>query len=68
MRFVMEFVAQLVGWALLAVSAGSLYLLATTGSAPAIGSAPLAVLVVIGSAALIWATRKSLYKKKYRGY
>ena len=47
---------------------GSLYLLVTTGTAPAIDSAPVASAVVLGSAALIWVTRRSLYKKQYRGY
>jgi len=51
---------------MLAVGGGSLYLLVTTGTAPAIGSAPVAGAVVLGSAALIWVTRKSLYKKEYR--
>ena len=65
-RWVVEFVLQVVGRAMLAVGGGSLYLLVTTGTAPAIGSAPVAGAVVLGSAALIWVTRKSLYKKEYR--
>jgi hypothetical protein len=63
-----EFVLQVVGWTMLAIGGGSLYLLVTTGSAPAIGFAPAAVAVVLGSAALIWVTRRSLYKKQYRRY
>ena len=61
-----------VGWcratAMLAIGGGSLYLLVTTGSAPAIGTASEAVAVVLGSAVVIWMTRKSLDKKQYRGY
>ena len=51
---------------MLAVGGGSLYLLVTTRSAPAIGSASVAVAVVLGSAAVIWLTRRSLYKKQFR--
>jgi hypothetical protein len=39
-----------------------------TGSAPVIDSSPAAIGVVLGSAALIWVTRTSLYKKQCRGY
>ena len=67
-RWVVEFVLQVFGWTMLAIGGGSLYLLVTTGSAPAIGSTPAAIAVVLGSAALIWVTRRSLYKKQYRGY
>lgn len=67
-RWAVEFVLQVVGWTMLAIGGGSLYLLVTTGSAPAIGFAPAAVAVVLGSAALIWVTRRSLYKKQYRRY
>ena len=68
MRFVLEFTLQCIGWALLAIGGGSLHLLATTGSAPAIGSVPLALGVTVGAAAVIWLTRRSMYKKQYRGY
>ena len=67
-RWVVELVLQLIAWAMLAIGGGSLYLLVTTGSAPAIGTASVAVAVVLGSAVVIWMTRKSLYKKQYRGY
>jgi hypothetical protein len=68
LRWLVELVGQVVGWAMLAIGGGSLYLLVTTGSAPAIDSAPLALAVVLGSAALIWLTRRSLYARQYRGY
>jgi len=64
----MEFVLQVIGWTMLAVGGGSLYLLVTAGTAPAINSTPVAAAVVLGSVALIWVTRRSLYKKQYRGY
>jgi hypothetical protein len=67
-RWVVEVVLQLLGWAMLALGGGSMYLLMTTGSAPVIDSTPAAIGVVLGSAALIWVTRRSLYKKQYRGY
>ena len=44
-----------------------MYLLMSTGSAPVIDSRPAAVGVLLGSAALIWVTRRTLYKKQYRG-
>ena len=68
MRFVVEFALQMVGWVLLAIGAGSLFLLVTTGSAPAIGSFALAAVATVVGAALIWFTRRSMYKKQYRDY
>ncbi|WP_404389279.1 hypothetical protein [Humibacillus xanthopallidus] len=66
MRYAVELVLQCVGWALLAIGVGSVYLLVTTGSAPALGSLPLALTVCVVGAVLIWVTRRSLYKKQYR--
>jgi hypothetical protein len=68
MRYAVELSIQCVGWALLAIGAGSLFLLATTGSAPALGSVPLALTVSVVGAVLIWVTRRSLYKKQYRDH
>ena len=68
MRWVVELVLQVLGWTMLAIGGGSMYLLMTTGSARAIDSTPAVIGVVLGSAALIWVTRRSLYKKQYRGY
>ncbi len=67
-RVLVEFVLQVISWVALAVAGGSLYLIATTGSAPVIDSAPVALVVALASAAVIWVTRRSLYKKQYRGY
>jgi hypothetical protein len=67
-RYAVELSIQCVGWALFAIGVGSLYLLVTTGSAPALGSVPLALTVSVVGAATIWLTRRSLYKRKYRDY
>ena len=66
MRHAVELSIQCVGWALLTIGAGSVYLLVTTGSAPALGSLPLALTACVLGAVLIWVTRRSLYKKQYR--
>ena len=52
---------------MLALGGGLLFLFAN-GSAPAFGSTSLAVAAVLGSAVLIWVTRRSMDNNEYRGY